>query len=234
MIAGTMRNSSAARIGSGVAGDVVFAHPFSVRWAQSVDDGEGAWIIYLPEEDLVQYAGAAVDVTGELTEAGGDYPEGWYRLSTLSAQSGGELYLVISPGEGTAAATAQFASSSSTAEGAVSIHVCTASVESETGIRRVRQYHEGVVVLGEARKTLSYYPSGAETPTEVKVVMSDDVEFPKSATEEEWTEIEVVTHLAYSPLTGKLTMSKKKIKCKVTQTSPTETTVFTAVPHIPG
>lgn len=71
-----------------------FPAPYAVRWAQSVGDG-GSWIIWLPDAlSLLRVGGSAIDVRGTLEAAGGDYPEGWYRLDALPA-NGGTLVLVV-------------------------------------------------------------------------------------------------------------------------------------------
>lgn len=71
-----------------------FPAPFTVRWAKSVGEG-GSWIIWLPDAlSLLRVGGSAIDVRGTLEAAGGDYPEGWYRLDALPA-NGGTLVLVV-------------------------------------------------------------------------------------------------------------------------------------------
>lgn len=73
-----------------VALEAEFAHPYTVQWAESVS----AWIIWIPTERCLVVDGVAVNITGGLTAAGGDYPTGWYKLAFLS-EGGGDIYLNI-------------------------------------------------------------------------------------------------------------------------------------------
>lgn len=76
-----------------------FAHPFEVRFAASLGDGEnsGSWIIWLPcGEEMLLVDGTPVDMTAELEAAGDPYPAGWFLLDdVLDADSGGDVYLNI-------------------------------------------------------------------------------------------------------------------------------------------
>ena len=78
-----------------IASDLEYAAPFTVQWAASANGGEGAWIIWLPSDELLLVDGEAVDVTADLEPAGGDYPDGWFVLSGVSS-SGGQVWLNVS------------------------------------------------------------------------------------------------------------------------------------------
>ena len=71
-----------------------YAAPYTVQWAASANDGEGAWIIWLPGAWCLLVDGERIDVIGDLEPAGGDYPAGWYRLDFLEA-TGGNVYLNV-------------------------------------------------------------------------------------------------------------------------------------------
>lgn len=72
-----------------------FPPPWECRWADSADNGDGSWIIWLPSGSLV-YAGADVTalLVSSLTPVGGDYPAGWYLLDCVP-ETGGTPYLVV-------------------------------------------------------------------------------------------------------------------------------------------
>lgn len=77
--------------------DTDYALPYTVQWAQSLNDGDGAWIIWLPPGHLV-IDGVEVDASASLSAAGGDYPTGWYELDLGEDYSAGDdftLYLDV-------------------------------------------------------------------------------------------------------------------------------------------
>lgn len=98
---GTSRRDAVA---GALAFDSDYAHPYTVQWAQSLNDGDGAWIIWLPPGHLF-IDGKEVDITaaqsggtGGMTAAGGDYPAGWYVLDLGDDYTEGDdftLYLDV-------------------------------------------------------------------------------------------------------------------------------------------
>lgn len=97
---GTSRRDAVA---GALAFDSDYAHPYTVQWAQSLNDGDGAWIIWLPPGHLF-IGGKEVDVTAPTTQGGtdgmtaadSDYPTGWYVLGITLASSGDTtLYLDV-------------------------------------------------------------------------------------------------------------------------------------------
>lgn len=91
------RGESGAVRGSapGLALEDEFAHPFTVQWAESVE----SWLIWLPvAEELMTVDGVSVDPSAKLEPVGGDYPDGWFRLSGVES-SGGQVWLNVSEGE---------------------------------------------------------------------------------------------------------------------------------------
>lgn len=87
MFGGSAGNSSSERSLSNITDEVKHPHLYEVRWAQSVNDGDGAWIIYIP---LSSNGSAYFDyeelegIVGDLDEgwwwtpAGAGYPAGWW------------------------------------------------------------------------------------------------------------------------------------------------------------
>lgn len=98
---GTSRRDAVA---GALAFDSDYAHPYTVQWAQSLNDGDGEWIIWLPPGHLF-IDGKEVDITaaqsggtGGMTAAGGDYPTGWYVLDLGEDYTAGDdftLYLDV-------------------------------------------------------------------------------------------------------------------------------------------
>lgn len=81
-----------------LAFDTDYALPYTVQWAQSLNDDDGAWIIWLPPGHLV-IDGTEVDASASMTAAGGDYPTGWFALDLGEDYTAGDdftLYLDVS------------------------------------------------------------------------------------------------------------------------------------------
>ena len=135
--------------------DPEYASPFTVQWAQSADNAGGSWIIWLPGSALVVTPDGDVNPAAALTAVGGEYPAGWYLLTDamLSRQNGGTLYLNVTLGSSPSAA---FASSASSASNTFAVSVCTASVDSTTGERDVRQFVTSALVVGGGEGGGSY------------------------------------------------------------------------------
>ena len=133
---------------SALAFDKDYALPFAVQWAQSAEDGDGSWIIWLPTTDLVVIPEGAINPASALEDAEGDYPTGWYVLtaSMLNRTTGGTLYLNISLGDSPSAAFSSAPTAASDDE--FDVPICTASVNSTTGERKVRQFVTSAITVG--------------------------------------------------------------------------------------
>lgn len=108
LIAGRSTASRVPNAQTSLAFASEFPPPFTVRWAKSVGEG-GSWIIWLPDAlSLLRVGGSAIDVRGTLEAAGGDYPEGWYRLDALPANGGTLVLEVKLPMDETKPKTATF------------------------------------------------------------------------------------------------------------------------------
>lgn len=142
---------------SALAFDADYPAPFAVQWAQSAKEGEGAWIIWLPGEKLVVTAIGSLDPSKYLTAVGGDYPEGWYLLddTMIDKDKGGTLYLCIALGDSGTATFADSPAGASTEE--YDVEICTASVNSTTGERTVKQFVSSAIVLGTGDDTDTQY-----------------------------------------------------------------------------
>lgn len=142
---------------SALAFDADYPAPFAVQWAQSAKEGEGAWIIWLPGEKLVVTAIGPLDPSKDLTAVGGDYPDGWYLLddTMLDKDKGGTLYLCIALGKSETATFADSPAGASTEE--YDVEICTASVNSTTGERTVKQFVSSAIVLGTGDDTDTQY-----------------------------------------------------------------------------
>ena len=152
---------------SSLAFDSEYVAPFTVQWAQSADSGSGAWIIWLPGSDLVVRKDETLDPTSELSDVGGDYPDGWYVLtgSMLNRSSGGTLYLILEFGE---EPSATFDAEADEDESKLSIPICEASVDSTTGERKVRQFVTSAIVLDGGEDVA--------TPDDVSIELRTDQE----------------------------------------------------------
>lgn len=124
--------------------------PFTVKWAAELNDGDGAWIIWLASGDLLTVGEASINVAENLEPAEG-YAEGWYLISVLDA-TGGELQLVVSKDEDgdvsssfEAAVSDDESSGDGTALGRITIAVATRS--EETGSASVQQCVTSALII---------------------------------------------------------------------------------------
>lgn len=120
-----------------------YAAPYTVRWAQSINNGSGGWIIWLPSASLLYVNGAAVDVRSGLSAAGSGYPAGWYSLGSVLGSTGGTVYLAVTTGSST---TATFTNASSGADYAILI--ATATRNSSTKAVQVSQSVTSALSVG--------------------------------------------------------------------------------------
>lgn len=164
-------------VSGSVRGDAVplaledeFALPYAVKWAQSAASGEGSWLIWLPSDKLVVLPSGTVNPAASLPAAGGDYPAGWYVLTDamLDRDEGGTLYLNVTLGDSPSAVFSSSAAADSADE--FDVPICSASVNSETGERTVKQFVTSAIALGGE--------GGGEPPVDEKSVdwREDEVE----------------------------------------------------------
>lgn len=127
--------------------------PFEVCWAQSVNDGAGNWIIWLPTGKELVVGGTVIDLTAALSAAGDPYPSGWYELADLDLSQGGDIWLNVTipaTGEPSAEFSDEPDDGSSASEGdqVIPILVATIEVDSTTGAKRAHQNLVGALVVG--------------------------------------------------------------------------------------
>ena len=128
--------------------------PFTVKWAAELNDGDGAWIIWLASGDLLTVGEASINVAENLEPAEG-YAEGWYLISVLDA-TGGELQLVVSKDEEgdvsssfEAAASDGESANDETVLGRITIAVATRS--EETGSASVQQCVTSALIIPDTQ-----------------------------------------------------------------------------------
>lgn len=169
-----MHGSSSVGTVPGAIGEPVdvqeFAAPYTVQWAQSLDNGDGAWIIWLPVDSLLDMSGRRLNVAQDLEAAGGGYVAGWYKLTSamIDPSSGGTLYLNVkrtktegSEEEITAVFSAEdgYDEDQSSAPGetsgegeesavVASITICKATVSDTGASRSVKQFVSSVIMIG--------------------------------------------------------------------------------------
>lgn len=139
--------------------------PFEVRWSPTQDDGEGAWVIWLPDPSHLVIRGESYidDIDG--VTASDILPEGWYTIDDLQddsendSESGGEsggegetetgsVYLVVRIYGNTAtAALSGEAGQPTSGESVVNLLIAETSENIETGSRLVRQYVTSAVLI---------------------------------------------------------------------------------------
>lgn len=107
--------------------------PFEVRWDATLNDGEGAWKIYLPTEHLLSYGGTYVntsDISGAtpIPDANGD-DTAWSVLDDIDT-SADHVWLVVRAGE--SGITAAFSDEEGqSVTGSSVLNVCIAEISYE-------------------------------------------------------------------------------------------------------
>lgn len=131
--------------------------PFAVRWAQSESNGQGAWVIWLPDAaKLLSYDGEYVTLDG--ITASQTLPDGWYTIDDLDGESEG-VYLIVekdTPSGGDSGETPTISAKLSGSDGegeseeekVVTLLVAEIETNSDTGAKRVKQYVDSAVALG--------------------------------------------------------------------------------------
>ena len=128
-----------------------FPPPFTVRWAQSENNGSGAWVIWLNSASthgLVMVDGALKAITHGITAATG-LPTGWFTMDDV-APLVTRVWLCYGKPKGTASEVLRITNSGLIEDANyVYTSVCdaTMSINTATGERRVRQRVRSVVTL---------------------------------------------------------------------------------------
>lgn len=128
-----------------------FPPPFTVRWAQSENSGQGAWVIWLPDaSQLVMYDKAYITPSG--ITAGADLPSGWYKISGMQS-SAEEVWLVahIPDPDATGSPSAELSDSegqATTGESIINLLIAQMETDDDTGAKRVKQFVDSAVIFG--------------------------------------------------------------------------------------
>lgn len=124
-------------------------HPYEVRWSQGENDGEGAWVIWLPDiSKVVMVGGEYVTPTG--ISAATNEPAGWYTIDGLLKTDQAIWLVVTVPTEESSSTilSARFDKQKSSADNAISVLVATMEIESSTDIKLVKQFVNSAITLG--------------------------------------------------------------------------------------
>ena len=165
-----------------------FPPPFTVRWAQSQNNGSGAWVIWLNSASthgLVLVDGALKAITHGITAATG-LPAGWFNMDDV-APLVTRVWLCYGKPKGTASEVLRITNSGLIEDANyvyTSVCVATMSINTATGERRVRQRVGSVVTLtsgGGGSVTLDDVSTDYNGDTEVQI-KDWDTGTPASAT----------------------------------------------------
>ena len=125
---------------------------FTVRWSQSESNGEGAWVIWMPDTaHAVMYDTEYITPTG--ITACTVMPSGWYTIDSLQTSSSSVWLVLHLPDDpdSTQPPTAEFSDSAgqeTTGETVASILVALISTDSTTGFKKVKQLVDSTVIVG--------------------------------------------------------------------------------------
>ena len=125
--------------------------PFEIRWAQSENNNQGAWVIWLPDiAQLVMLKDAYITPTG--VTAAQVLPGGWYTIDDVDENSTSAYLVVTIPDTGSASAL--FSSTegqATTGETVLNIAIAEMATDTDTGARRVKQYVDSAIMAGNAK-----------------------------------------------------------------------------------
>lgn len=112
--------------------------PFEVRWNDEANNNAGAWIVYVPDDCVLMYAGNYLVPEGT---AALENLDGWKIVSDANKQSTG-IYVNITAGD------VSTATISATASGDISIRLAAVSYNTDTSSATVVQDVVGQLVVG--------------------------------------------------------------------------------------
>ena len=164
-----------------------FPPPFTVRWAQSQNNGSGAWVIWLNSgstHGLVLVDGALKAITHGITAATG-LPTGWFTMGEV-ASSATRVWLCYGKPKGTAPEVLRITNSGLIEDANyvyTSVCVATMSINTATGERRVRQRVSSVVTLTSGGGSVTLDDTSTDYNGDTEVQIKDwDTGTPASAT----------------------------------------------------
>lgn len=164
-----------------------FPPPFTVRWAQSQNNGSGAWVIWLNSASthgLAMVDGALKAITHGITAATG-LPTGWFTMDDVTPLVM-RVWLCYGKPKGTASEVLRITNSGlieDTDYVYTSVCVATMSINTATGERRVRQRVSSVVTLTSGGGSVALDDVSADYNGDTEVQIKDwDTGTPASAT----------------------------------------------------
>lgn len=150
-----------------------FPPPFTVRWAQSENNGSGAWVIWLNSASthgLVLVDGTLKAITHGITAATG-LPTGWFTMDDV-APLATRVWLCYGKPKSTAPEVLRITNSGLIEDANyvyTSVCVATMSINTATGERRVRQRALSVVTLTSGGGSVDDVSTDYNGDTEVQI-----------------------------------------------------------------
>lgn len=132
-----------------------FPLPFTVRWSQSENSGEGAWVIWLPDPERLVYYDEEWRTIGQIAAAQ-TLPSGWYTITGVRDQDRTVyLYVRDTRREGSTGGIVEAGLSRTDSQGSSGGDyffcgkVAVMEVDSATGARRVKQFINSTVEIAK-------------------------------------------------------------------------------------
>ena len=132
-----------------------FPMPFTVRWSQSENSGEGAWVIWLPDPERLVYYDEEWRTIGQIAAAQ-TLPSGWYTITGVRDQDRTVyLYVRDTRREGSTGGIVEAGLSRTDSQGGSGGDyffcgkVAVMEVDSATGARRVKQFINSTVEIAK-------------------------------------------------------------------------------------
>lgn len=146
LIRGKAASSSPGYASAAVSLDA-FPPPFTVRWSQSENSGDGAWVIWLPDlAKLVQLDAAYLTLEG--VTAATKLPTGWYTIDDDDGEAT-EVYCNVHKPTGSGSPSANISVDADTATTGESVIPVLAArmVTTESGAKLVKQFVDSALIL---------------------------------------------------------------------------------------
>lgn len=156
---------------------------YTVRWAQSENNGAGNWIIYLAGDVLYDGPDTPIPVTNGLTAAA-NYPPGWYIVPSVRTSGGDTVLLAVgydfSSAYGKWELSAARINQSTGSDYECAINIAEVSRDDESGAVAVTQLVVGALVLpppfGRDEEEGPYDPpTGGDTTPKPWDIENDDL-----------------------------------------------------------
>ena len=128
-----------------------FPPPFTVRWAQSESNGQGAWVIWMPSNGRLFYWTWVPKSFGGITAAQ-TLPQGWFTIDDCFASSTGLYIIALVKTDdlsriGTVTISSTVSGHETTGYTAIPLQIASMSRDTTTGKVRVKQLIDSAVTL---------------------------------------------------------------------------------------